>query len=73
MSRESLTDDEVRVLSIVQRQCRWGDPVATGDVCSIAGHRVDRTLARLRDKAYITKPTKGYWLPAPGDVRGGVS
>jgi chromosome segregation and condensation protein ScpB len=70
MTRAPLTDDELRVLSIVQRQCRWDDPVATGDVRDRAGHRVDRTLARLRDKGYITKPSKGYWLPMSGDLRG---
>jgi hypothetical protein len=65
MTRSPLTDDEQRVLGIVRRQCRFGDPVATGDVRSLAGHRVDSTLARLRDKSYITKPTKGCWLPTP--------
>lgn len=65
MTRESLTDDEDRVLGVVCRQCRLGDPVASRDVRELVGHRVDRQLRSLVVKGYIRQMAKGYWLPSP--------
>jgi hypothetical protein len=65
MMRESLTDDEDRVLTIVQHQCRDGALVSTHAVEVLADHPVDRQLRSLASKGYVLQKWPGQWLPSP--------
>lgn len=64
---QALTLNEERVLHIVKRQCRLGDPVATADVRRLARpisyDAVDGALRKLVDKQLIAKPSRGFYLP----------
>lgn len=67
MTDRLLTPNEERVLRIIRRQCRLGDPVATATVRSqsrpIYPENVDRALRGLLSLDLIERPSRGFYLP----------
>jgi hypothetical protein len=66
----TLTHMEATVLDIVRRQAELGDPVPTYVIKNAAWrYRVsydgtDRALRGLMKKNLVTKPSRGFYLPA---------
>lgn len=62
----NVTANEQVVLDVLRRQCRQGDPCATGTVRiharSVSYSGVDRALRSLVEKGVIAKPSRGNYL-----------
>lgn len=61
------------VMGVVRRECRLGDPVATGTVKDqltgvVTYDAVDKALRWLWLNGVLSKPRRGYYLPTKGDA-----